>query len=124
MGPQQGVMSGYLKAQVPNPLGFADLRQAILADDYLGKRVRLSGEIKTAGVEQRAGLYLRVVDRGQSRTNQDRQQITFNGTQEWIRYETLIEVPTDSVFILFGISLTGPGQVWVTNVQLESEASD
>ena len=122
-GPEAGAMSGYLKAQVPDPLGFADLRQEILAEDYLGKRVRLSGDIKTAGVEQHAELYLRVVDRERTRANADRQQATFQGTQNWTRYETQIDVPADSVFILFGISLTGKGQVWVTNVQLESVES-
>ncbi len=122
-GPQPGAVSGYLKARVPNPTGFADLRQAILADDYQDKRVRLSADIKTVDVEQQAGLYLRIVDRAQTRANLDRQVITFQKTQDWTRYETQIEVPPDSVFILFGISLTGKGQVRVTNVQLESVES-
>src|SRR5438309_1851359 len=101
-GPEAGAMSGYLKAQVPDPLGFADLRQPILADDYLGKRVRLSGDFKTAGVEQHAELYLRVVDRERTRANTDRQQVSLQGTQNWTRHETQIDVPADSVFILFG----------------------
>src|SRR6516162_2841561 len=29
----------------------------------------------------------------------------------------LVQVPPDSMFILFGIGLIGKGQIWVTNVQ-------
>jgi RNA polymerase sigma factor (sigma-70 family) len=120
VGPQPGMVSGYLKAQVPKPPGFADLRQAILADDYQGKRVSVSADIKIADVEQQAGLYLRVVDPARSKRPEERQQVTLHGSQGWTRYETQCEVPQDSVYILFGISLTGKGQVWVTNFQLES----
>jgi hypothetical protein len=28
-------------------------------------------------------------------------------------------VPADSVYVLFGITLTGSGQVWATNIQVE-----
>jgi hypothetical protein len=28
-------------------------------------------------------------------------------------------VPADSVYVLFGITLTGPGQIWATNIQVE-----
>jgi len=66
VGPQSGTVSGYLKARVPNPTGFADLRQGILADNYRGRRVRLSGEIKTTDVEE-AGLYMRVIDPARSK---------------------------------------------------------
>ncbi len=119
IGPQPGTASGYLKAQVPAPLAFADLRQAILADDSHGKRVRLSADIKTEGVEQEAGLYLRVVDPMETRSSKERYQTTFQGTQGWTHYEVQADVPERSIFILFGISLTGKGQVWFTNVQLE-----
>ena len=111
---------GYLKAQVPQPLGFADLRQAILAENYQNTRIRLSADIKTDGVEQQAGLYLRVIDPAMTKPPEERQQVTFQGTHDWTRSEIQVEVPPESMHILFGISLTGKGQIWVTNVQLES----
>jgi RNA polymerase sigma factor (sigma-70 family) len=117
---EAGTTAGYLKSQIAQPMGFADLRQAILADDYRGKRAHLSAEIKTIGVEQQAGIYLRVVDPGRTRTNQEREQVTFKGIQDWTRGETEIEVPADGVFLLFGISLTGKGQIWMRDVRLES----
>jgi erythromycin esterase len=117
---QHVMKRGYLKAQVPQPLGFADLRQAILAENYQNTRIRLSADIKTDGVEQQAGLYLRVIDPATTKPPEERQQVTFQGTHDWTRSEIQVEVPPESMHILFGISLTGKGQIWVTNVQLES----
>ena len=122
-GPQPRMKSGYLKALVPEPQGYADLRQAILAENYLGQHLRLSADIKTAGVEQEAGLYLRVIDPAMTKPPEERYQVTFQGTRDWTRSEIQVEVPPESMHILFGISLTGKGQIWVTNVQLESIAT-
>jgi RNA polymerase sigma factor (sigma-70 family) len=52
-GPDPATTSGYLKAQVPGPADFADLRQGILAGAYRGRRVRLSADVKTAGTTKR-----------------------------------------------------------------------
>ena len=119
-GRHPGEMAGYLRAQIAQPTGFADLRQAILADDFRGKRMRVSADLKTQDVQQQAGLYLRVVDPGKTKRPEEREQTTLQGTQEWAHYETRIEVPPESVFVLFGISLTGSGQVWATNIQVEA----
>ncbi|MDQ2714918.1 MAG: DUF151 domain-containing protein [Chloroflexota bacterium] len=118
MGPQ-GAACAYLKSSASEATGFGSLRQAILADTYRGKRVQLSGAIRTSGVKQGAGLYLRIVDPGRTRTIEDRQESAFQGTQDWTRYTTEVDVPEDSVFILFGVILSGTGQVWLADVQLE-----
>jgi bifunctional DNase/RNase len=118
--PDGAAASGYLKAQVPDPPGFADLRQGILADAYRGRRVRLSADVKTAGVSKRAGLYLRVIDPARSRPPEVREQLSLQGTSDWTRRHVEADVPADSVYVLFGFSLTGPGQIWTANVQVES----
>jgi hypothetical protein len=118
-GPDGVTASGYLKAQVPDPPGFADLRQGILADAYRGQRVRLSAEVRTAGVARRAGLYLRVIDPARSRPPEVREQLSLQGTSDWTRRHVEADVPADSVYVLFGITLAGPGQIWATNVQVE-----
>jgi RNA polymerase sigma factor (sigma-70 family) len=118
-GPDGTAASGYLKAQVPGPPGFADLRQGILADAYRGRRVRLSADVRTAGVSKRAGLYLRVIDPARSRPPEIREQFSLQGTSGWTRHHVETDVPPGSVYVLFGISLTGPGQIWAANVQVE-----
>jgi bifunctional DNase/RNase len=117
-GPAAATASGYLKAQVPRPAGFADLRQGILADAYRGRRVRLSADLKAAGTAGKAGLYLRVIDPARSRPPEIREQLSLHGTTGWTRQHIEADVPADSVYVLFGITLTGPGQIWATNIQL------
>jgi RNA polymerase sigma factor (sigma-70 family) len=118
-GPNGATASGYLKAQVPDPPGFADLRQGILADEYRGRRVRLSANVRTADVTKRAGLYLRVIDPARSRPPEVREQLSLQGSSDWTRHHVEMDVPDNSVFVLFGLSLTGPGQIWAANVQVE-----
>lgn len=45
-GPDAASAGGYLRAQAPRPAGFADLRQAIMADAYRGRRIRVSADLK------------------------------------------------------------------------------
>jgi hypothetical protein len=61
---------------------------------------------------------MRVIDPTGLRST-ERHLVTFQGTHDWTRYETVADVPKDSVFILFGVSLTGTGQVWIANTSLE-----
>lgn len=118
-GPDAATASGYLKAQAPGPAGFADLRQGILADAYRGRRVRLSADLKTAEATKKAGLYLRVIDPARSKPPETREQFSLHGTTGWTRQHIEADVPADSVYLLFGITLTGPGQIWATNIQVE-----
>jgi hypothetical protein len=118
-GPDAATASGYLKARVPGPAGFADLRQGILADACRGRRVRLSADLRTAGAAGKAGLCLRVIDPARSRPPEIREQLSLHGTTGWARQHIEADVPADSVYVLFGITLTGPGQIWATNIQLE-----
>jgi hypothetical protein len=57
-----GTGSGYLKSIVakPDPNGFGTLMQQFVDTEYLGKNVRMSGYVKADGVEQWAGLWMRV----------------------------------------------------------------
>lgn len=118
-GPAVATASGYLKAQVPGPAGFADLRQGILADAYRGRRVRLSADLKTADATDKAGLYLRIIDPARSRPPEIREQLSLHGTTGWTREHVEADVPADSVYLLFGITLTGPGQIWAANIRVE-----
>jgi len=118
-GPDAATASGYLKAQVPGPAGFADLRQGSLADAYRARRVRLSADLKTAGATEKAGLYLRVIDPARSRPPEIREQLHLRGAADWTRQHVEADVPADSVYMLFGITLAGPGQIWATNIRVE-----
>ena len=55
----QGRSSAFLRSTQASPSVVATLRQTIKADDYRGKQLRFSGEVKVEQVEQQAGLYIR-----------------------------------------------------------------
>ena len=93
--------------------------QGILADAYRGRRVRFSADLKTTDTTSKAGLCLRVIDPARSRPPEVREQISLHGASSWIRQDVEADVPADSVYVLFGITLTGPGQIWAANIRLQ-----
>jgi len=93
----------------------ATLRQTIKADDYRGKQLRFSGEVKVEQVEQQAGLYIRT----NGRDERLRSQNVVQGTHDWMRYEATIPVAQDALFIRFGLVLHGKGQIWLANARLD-----
>ena len=61
-----GKATGYMKSAVSQPQSFRTMMQSIKADDYRGKRVRLSGYVKGENIAKYAGLWLRVDGAGYS----------------------------------------------------------
>ena len=43
---------------------------------------------------------------------------TITGTRDWTRYQITGQVPADAEHMGFDITLTGPGGVWLRNVEL------
>jgi hypothetical protein len=91
-GPDAASAGGYLRAQAPRPAGFADLRQAIMADAYRGRRIRVSADLKTVDATGKAGLYLRVIDPARSRPPEVREQLSLSGSTVWTRRHVEAEV--------------------------------
>jgi RNA polymerase sigma factor (sigma-70 family) len=125
----KSVTSTYLKADIPEYVGYLKaypelagsgvLKQVMLADDYRGKRLRLSGSMKTEGVKHRAGLFLGVAGPEEMLSLDEMQDRPIQETQDWKRYEVAAIIPKESEFITFGVVLYGKGQVWLEDVHLE-----
>jgi hypothetical protein len=120
-----GKQAAYIKAKpgaLPN--GFGTLAQTILADDYRGKRVRLSARMKT---EDASGMHMWLrIDNARSPyvlSNMDERPVT--GTSDWKRYETVLDVPEDSTALNFGFYIQGgKGVGWIDSVNLEIVGKD
>jgi hypothetical protein len=126
-----GHPSAYLKSKFapglredsvgPIPEGFGTLMQGFSAQNYTGKRLRLSAFVKSENVKDWAGLWMRV-DKGPSH-----QPVAFDnmhdrpikGTTGWQNYHVVLDVASDATDIYFGILLAGPGSVWLNSVNLE-----
>jgi hypothetical protein len=119
-----GHPSAYLKAKEPVIDGFGTLMQAFRADKYLGKRVRFSAFVKSYGVQDWAGLWMRV-DKGTDVVAMDNMHDRpIKGTTDWQKYEVVLDVPQDATGIFYGILLGGTGAVWLNSVELEVVGAD
>jgi hypothetical protein len=102
--------------------GFGTLMQQIQAGNYLGKRLRLRGNIKSENVTGRAGLWLRIDQAGTSTPlcfdNMYKRPVT--GNTGWTEYEIVLDVPAAATVIAFGTLLSGNGRVWFNNLRLEA----
>jgi hypothetical protein len=106
---------------VEDPGGkFATIMQSIRADDYVGKRVRLSGFVRTADVRDWSGLWLRVDRKGGQMTLDNMQNRPIRGTTDWNAYSVVLDVPPDTESLHFGVLQTGAGTTWLDDVRLES----
>lgn len=121
----QDKSSGYLKARRPDAEGFGTMMQMFKADKYRGKRMSFSAYVKSADVENWAGLWMRIDGSGQRMLGFDNMQNRpIKGTTDWQKYNIVLDVPQESINIAFGTLLCGQGQVWLSNVQFNEVAPD
>ncbi len=118
----------YLQSVAAAPSGFGTLMQDFRADDYAGKRVRFSAMLKADNVADWAGLWMRI-DRntGASPTMlvlDNMHDRPVKGTQDWRRYEVVLDVPNDATGIFFGVLLNGGGSVMMSDAKVETVGLD
>ena len=100
--------------------GFGTLMQTFGAAGYAGKRVRMTADVRAQGVQDWAGLWMRVDAPGNRSVAFDNMQNrAIKGTSDWRSYAVVLDVPAASESISFGILLSGPGKVWIDNVRFE-----
>ncbi len=97
------------------------------ADQYRGKRLRLTGYIKTQGVEANrgAGLWMRIDGKEQTSLAFDNMNGRRpDGTTDWKSYDVVLDIPDNAEEIYFGCLLAGPGQAWVDDLKFEVVGKD
>jgi hypothetical protein len=121
----QGFAGATIRANVESPRGSAMLAQSVRADAYRGKRVRLSGYLKTIGVnEGTAVLFMRVDGDGVVQTSDYMQNRPLMLTTDWARQEIVLEVPRSAIGFTYGFLLGGSGQAWLDDVQIDVVGDD
>ncbi|MMZ59302.1 Multiple antibiotic resistance protein MarA [compost metagenome] len=117
----KGRASGFLKSFTVQSQGeFATMMQGFKAEKYLGKRLKLSGFLKSKDVDGFCGFWMRVDDALhdilQFDNMSDRPIV---GNTEWNHYHIVLDVPKNSAVIAFGVLLSGNGQVWIDELKFE-----
>lgn len=117
---QNGNSSAYLKSKSPKGKDFGTLMQTISADNYLGKRLKLSGYIKTEDVEKSSGMWMRIDGYNHEQLGFDNMKgREIKGNSDWNMYEIVLDIPSNSMSINYGVLLAGNGKVWFDNFQIE-----
>lgn len=122
----KGQASGFLKSvTAESKEEFATMMQQFKAENYLGKRMKLSGFLKSKGVDGFCGLWMRVDNALQDVLQFDNMgdRPIVNDT-EWNHYYIVLDVPENSAIISFGVLLSGRGQVWIDELEFEEVSID
>ena len=114
-----GMASAFVRPRsaTVNPEAWSTIMQSIRADEFVGKRVRLSAYVKTAGA--RAQMWLRIDGPGEAlgMDNMDKRPIT--GTTDWQLVEIVMDVPATSIGLAYGL-IVSEGTAWIDDVKLEA----
>jgi hypothetical protein len=101
--------------------GFGTLMQKIKAGKFAGKRVRLSGYLKSKDISGWGGLWMRVDGEGEKSLAFDNMQDRgVSGTSDWKKYDIVLDVPAKSQYIAFGILTSGKGTLWINNLTFDT----
>jgi len=115
--------SAYVRAKADSQ-GFATLMQTIDATAYQGKRVRLSGFLRSKDAGKGA-LWMRV-DGADKKTaafdNMDNR--AQQGDQSWQHFDVVLDVPADARDIAFGLMLQNKGEVWADGLAFDVVGKD
>jgi hypothetical protein len=118
-----GDRSAFIRAK-SDSTGFGTLVQMIDAEAYRGKRVRLSGFLRT-GQAAKGQMWMRVDGSGNRSLafdNMDDRPLV--GDTPWKRYEIVLDVPESSIDVAFGFLLAGKGEIWADDFKLEIVGTD
>ncbi|MED4455825.1 AraC family transcriptional regulator [Metabacillus fastidiosus] len=117
----KGKGSGFLKAVKVETNGeFATMMQEFNAEKYLGKRLKLSGFLKSKAVDGFCGFWMRIDNTlGDVLQFDNMGNRPITGDTEWNYYSIVLDIPENSAVICFGVLLSGNGQVWIDELKFE-----
>lgn len=120
---QDGKNAATIKSNDKKIRGFGTLMQNCLPDKFRGKRVRMSGYMKSKDVDNWAGFWFRVDQNASndwlSFDNMQKKNRSIKGTTDWAKYEIVLDVPLNASNLAYGALLSGTGQIWFSNINFE-----
>lgn len=117
---QQGKASAVIESEGTE--GFRAIMYT-LPNNYAGRKITLSGYIKTENVTDGfAGLWMRI-DPEVAFNNM--QNVGLKGTNDWKKYEVTLNMsPENTQQIVIGALLSGKGKIWVDDLKVSIDGKD
>jgi hypothetical protein len=101
------------------PRAFGAYAEQIPVYAYRGKRVRISGFLKTIAAD-RGSYWMRVTGaNGAILGFDDMSQRAFTGTNDWRPFAIVLDIPASAQSLVAGLVLQSAGTVWADDVRLE-----
>ena len=108
-----------LRSTIPAANGVGSLRNAIPADTFAGRRVRFSADVEARDVLMSASLWLRADSSGKMLAIDNGADQAVRGTTTNPRHvEVTLYVPSSATTLVFGLLLSGTGEVTARNVRI------
>jgi hypothetical protein len=105
--------------------GFVTTMQQISADDYRGKRVRLSAQVRGEAIKNWAGLWMRVDgDKGAVLAFDNMQDRPLKGSFEWRGASVVLDIASDATLVAFGVLQDGDGATFAGRLNVETVGTD
>lgn len=104
---------------------FCTLMQSVSAEPYLGRRIRLTGEIRTDNALQGGTIWLRIDGEHARNLRFDNLEGhaggngVVKGTSDWATREIVFDVPDEAASVHFGFFLKGTGRCRVRRFALD-----
>ena len=113
-----GSSSASIKFAGAEESGFSTLVQAVAADKFRGKRIRLTGWLRAEGTGWGV-MWMRV--------DGDKRLLGFDNMMDrpvksdgvWAQHEIVLDIPENAVNIYLGGMLSGKGQLWMDDLKLD-----
>lgn len=114
-----GQKSAYIHS-VSASSSWSTLLQRMNVKAYLGKRIKMTGYIKTMSSAESAQMWIRVddIDKKMSTEFDNMNSRPVIGSTEWKKYEIVFEVP-EKCAVFYGVIINGSGKIWFDNINFE-----
>lgn len=113
-----GRWSARLERLATSPEAFSAINK-MLSIDFAGQKIELRGFLRTEGVSEFGGLWLREDGEGGASVAFDNMQDkALKGTNDWAEYSIVLPVRPEARQLVFGALIAGTGRLWVDDLQL------
>jgi hypothetical protein len=107
-----------LRATSETTAAFGILSEAIPVDSYRGKRVRVSGYLRSADTAS-GSFWLRVDGPSGAESFDNMHDRALMGTNDWTPFAIVLDVPADAKVLVGGLLLQGHGTIWADDVRID-----
>ncbi|CAG8491578.1 6338_t:CDS:2, partial [Acaulospora morrowiae] len=91
--------------------------QSFFPQEFFGKRVQVTGFVKSSNVKATAGMFLQVYRTTNYTIAMSDPPI--KGSVNWQKVKNVLDVPQDTIKIAFGSYLYGTGKIWICGFKFD-----